>query len=176
VLLDALCGEPDPELTALLGAAAADELREALCSRARRWADAVARGRVWEVLTLDAAAAAVSDHDGAVLLAGWDVPRLSTRHADAALSDLRAGCVVSFAPATDGRPFLVALPGPAADAFALIPERYDNLPQAFTAIGGPIGLLPAERRLVTVADARALLADPLAPGELAGILRPGLGG
>jgi hypothetical protein len=149
-------------------------LRDALRSRARRWADAVARGRAWEANTLNAAAASVHNHQGAVLLAAWDVPRLSVHIAAAALSDLRAGCTVSFAPATDGKPFLVALPGPAADAFALIPERYQNLPEAFAAAGGPIGLLPSERRLVTVGDARALLADPLAPEELNDILRPGL--
>ena len=174
--MDALCGGPDPELDSLLGAYGAATLREALRARARRWADAVAPGRAWEATTLDAAAAAVHDHAGAVLLAGWDVPRLSAHIADAAVSDLRAGCTVSFAPATDGRPFLVALPGPATTAFSLIPARYENIGEAVAAAGGPIGLLPAERRLVTTADARALLADPLAPEELAALLRPSLGG
>jgi len=169
VVVDALCAEPDTELESLLGSAAAD-LHEALRVRARRWAHDVAPGLAWEATTFGAAAAAVDDHAGAVLLAAWDVPRLTAHLADAAVSDLRAGCTVSFAPATDGRPFLVALPGPVADAFEAIPERYENLPQAFAAAGGPIGLLPAERRLVTVADARALLADPVAPADLAAVL------
>lgn len=174
MLVDALCAEPDRELESLMGAAGAAGLREALRGRARRWAHDVAPGLAWEATTLDAAAAATHDHAGALLLAGWDVPRLSARLAEAAVSDLRAGCAVSFAPATDGRPFLVALPGPAAEAFALVPERYENLAEAFAAAGGPIGLLPAERRLATAADARALLADPLAPAELTDILRRSL--
>jgi hypothetical protein len=76
-----------------------------------------------------------------------------------------------MAPATDGRPFLLAL----ADADpALVRAAADGLPDRESAIGlidGEIGLLRSERRLVTPGDARAFAADPLTPRALADLLR-----
>jgi hypothetical protein len=50
----------------------------------------------------------------------------------------------------------------------------DGLPDRQAAaelIGGELGLLRSERRLVTPGDARAFAVDPLTPTELAGLLR-----
>ena len=38
--------------------------------------------------------------------------------------------------------------------------------------GGAVGLLRSERRLQTLGDARALLADPTAPPDLVPLLEP----
>jgi hypothetical protein len=107
-----------------------------------------------------------------VLLVAPDVPGLDDRLAHAALADLAAGAPLAMAPATDGRPFLVALAR--ADP-ALVRAAADGLPdrQAATKlIDGELGLLRSERRLVTPGDARAFAADPLTPPDLAALLRP----
>jgi hypothetical protein len=106
-----------------------------------------------------------------VLLAASDVPGLDDRLARAALADLAAGARLAMAPATDGRPFLVALAHPDP---ALIRAAADGLPDHLAAselIDGELGLLRSERRLVTPGDARAFAADPLTPPELADLLR-----
>ena len=113
--MTAALGEaPDPVLD--------PELRAAIAARAAAWAEAVATaGRAW---VTDAAPAALSDllseHDGPVLLVAPDVPRLDAALADAALGDLAAGCLLSFAPATDATPFLLALAEPRWEALALL--------------------------------------------------------
>jgi hypothetical protein len=78
-----------------------------------------------------------------------------------------------MAPATDGRPFLVALAK--ADP-ALVMQAAGGLKDRQAAaelVGGEFGLLRSERRLVSPGDARAFLADPLAPRQIAALLRPG---
>lgn len=162
--MTAALGEaPDPVLD--------PELRAAIAARAAAWAEAVATaGRAW---VTDAAPAALSDllseHDGPVLLVAPDVPRLDAALADAALGDLAAGCLLSFAPATDATPFLLALAEPRWEALALL-ALGDRTRDAFfaeiLALGGEVGLLRSERRLVTPADARALALDPLVPEPL----------
>lgn len=96
-----------------------------------------------------------------------DVPRLDDALAAAALSDIAAGCVLSFAPATDARPYLIALSSPRPELLALFEggRRRDEIFAEATALG-EVGLLRSERRLVTPEDARALALDPLAPAEL----------
>jgi hypothetical protein len=123
----------------------------------------------------DAAAAveALRGHEGPVLLVAPDVPGLDGRLAEAALADLRAGANLAMAPATDGRPFLVALA--TADP-ALVEQAAGGLKNREAAadlIGGEFGLLRSERRLVTPGDARAFAADPLTPPQIAALLRPG---
>jgi hypothetical protein len=76
-----------------------------------------------------------------------------------------------MAPATDGRPFLIALAEPEP---LLVRAAANGLPDRQSAaelIGGEIGLLRSERRLVTPGDARAFAADPLTPRALADLLR-----
>jgi hypothetical protein len=121
----------------------------------------------------DAAAAleALAGHTGPVILLAPDVPGLDDRLAQAVLADLAAGAQLAMAPATDGRPFLVALAS--ADA-GLVRAAADGLPGQLGAselIDGDVGLLRSERRLVTPGDARAFAADPLTLPELATLLR-----
>jgi hypothetical protein len=66
----------------------------------------------------------------------------------------------------------VALARPDPD---LVRAAADGLPDRQAAaelIGGELGLLRSERRLVSPGDARAFAADPLTPPELAELLRP----
>jgi len=115
---------------------------------------------------------ALGDHHGPLLLAAPDVPRLDDALAEAALGDLAAGCALSFAPATDARPCLLALASPDDDLLRLVTarRRRDEVLAAALALGGEVGLLRSERRLVTPGDARALALDPLAPPELVALL------
>ena len=117
------------------------------------------------------AVAVLDGHAGPVLLVAADVPGLDDRLASMAFADLAAGARLAMAPATDGRPFLIAL---ARAEPALVRAAADGLPDRQAAaelIGGELGLLRSERRLVTAGDARAFAADPLTPTELAGLLR-----
>jgi len=116
------------------------------------------------------AVAVLDGHTGPVLLVAADVPGLDDRLASMAFADLAAGARLAMAPATDGRPFLIAL---ATAEPALVRAAADGLPDRQAAaelIGGELGLLRSERRLVTAGDARAFAADPLTPTELAGLL------
>ena len=117
------------------------------------------------------AVAVLDGHTGPVLLVAADVPGLDDRLASMAFADLAAGARLAMAPATDGRPFLIAL---ATAEPALVRAAADGLPDRQAAaelIGGELGLLRSERRLVTAGDARAFAADPLTPTELADLLR-----
>ena len=154
----------------MIGANAYAGLQDELAARARRWAAAVAPDRAFEATSPDAAAAALHDHDGPVLLAAPDVPGLALHHARAALEDLAHGVRIAVAPATDSRPFLVALPGADPELIALALGPFEGALAAAQSVGEGLGLLRSERRLVTPADARALLADPMAPAELVGFL------
>jgi non-ribosomal peptide synthetase component F len=178
---------PDPALDA--------ELRAAVAAIAGRWAVATAApGRALasdRVAGADVAGtepfaepdpeavagalgATLAGHGGPVLLVAADVPRLDAQLAHAALGDLAAGCGLSFAPATDGRPFLLALPAPTPEALALIGARDRTREEVFAAamaLGGEVGMLRSERRVVTAADARALSLDPLVPPELRALAR-----
>lgn len=174
VVLGSLAAPPDPELDALLGTAGAAQVRDALVARARRWAAAVAPDIAFEANTAGAAAAALHDHGGPVLLASWDVPGLSERLAAAALADLRAGAFVTFAPATDGRPFLLGLPSMDEEVVALLDTSPEQVMAYASRHEGGMGMLPHERRLVSAGDARALAADPLAPAELVELLAEAL--
>ena len=159
----------------MLGEDGAVALRHALVARARRWAAAVAPDVAFEATSGGAVSVALHDHDGPVLVASWDVPGLDVGLAEAALADLEAGAALSFAPAMDGRPYLVAMP---AVDHELLEELADGHPDRLfaraTAAEGGMGMLRSERRLVSAADARALAADPLAPEDLVALLAPAL--
>jgi len=167
-----LAAPHDPALDELLGADAAQALRAELAARARRWAAAVAPDRAFEATSLAAAEAALHGHGGPVLLAAPDVPALDERLASQALADLAAGCDVVVGAAHDARPFIVAVPRPDADLLALVEETFaGGVLTAFAERGLTIGMLRHERRLASAADARALAIDPLAPPDLAALVR-----
>jgi hypothetical protein len=146
-------------------------VRGLLAARALAWAAAQAPSLHGTVDDGPGAVTALAGHSGPVLLVAPDVPGLDDRLAEAALGDLAHGARLAMAPATDGRPFLVAFAR--ADP-ELVRAAADGLPgrqAAVELIGGEIGLLRSERRLVTPGDARAFAADPLTPPDLAALLR-----
>jgi hypothetical protein len=160
----AALGEPhDPALD--------PALREAVADGAARWADAIATpGRAFVThAPPEELPGLLAGHHSPVLLVAPDVPRLDAALAEAALGDLAAGCVLSFAPATDAKPYLLAFADPRPEALALLtnPDRRREalFAEAMT-LGDQVGLLRSERRVVTPADARALALDPLVPEPL----------
>lgn len=175
IVLTTLAAPPDPSLGAVLGEEAADALGAELAARARRWAAAAAPDRAFEATSVAAAAMALHDHAGPVLLAAPDVPGLSADLADAALGDLAAGARLVVAPTNDGSAFLLAVPGMDEQLLDAAAGGFEALVAAAAARGeGGLGMLRSERRLVSAADARALAADPCAPEELLRHLRTGL--
>jgi hypothetical protein len=172
VIVGSLGAPHDPGLDELLGADGARELRAVLAARARRWAAAVAPDRAFEATTLGAAEAALSGHDGPVLLAAPDVPALDPALARTALEDLAAGCDIALGAAHDARPYLLAVPRPDPGLMALVERSLDGgVLGAFAERDVTLGMLRHERRLASAADARALAIDPLAPADLAAIVR-----
>lgn len=141
-------------------------LRAAIAADALAWAGRA--GRPFALDGIDDVAAALGGHDGPVLLVAGDVPRLDDELAAAALGDLAAGCILSFAPATDGKPFLVALSSARRELLDLFrgERRREAVFARTMALGGEVGLLRSERRVVTPADARALALDPMVPEPL----------
>jgi hypothetical protein len=172
VIVGSLGAPHDPGLDELLGADGAREVRAALAARARRWAAAVAPERAFEATTLGAAEAALSGHDGPVLLAAPDIPALDPALARTALEDLAAGCDIALGAAHDARPYILAVPRPDPGLMALVERSLDGgVLGAFAERGVTLGMLRHERRLASAADARALAIDPLAPADLAALVR-----
>jgi glycosyltransferase A (GT-A) superfamily protein (DUF2064 family) len=125
----------------------------------------------------DSVARVLARTDGPLLIVWPDLPRLSPRHAAAALDDLGAGADVVLGPAIDGGLYLLGIRGPSGDLFGL-PEQAWRSPDAMTVgfaaareAGLEIGILRAERSLNRPADVRAAVVDPLLPDVLAEILR-----
>jgi hypothetical protein len=117
--------------------------------------------------------AALGDHEGPVVLVAPDVPALGDHHLEAVRGDLAAGVLLSTAATGDGTPFLVALSSAAPELLALVGASFNDVLAAAAAAadgGRELGMLRAERRLTTLGDARALLADPLTPPELRALL------
>ena len=104
------------------------------------------------------------------MLVAPDVPGLSAHHLAAARDDLAAGVLLTSAPSNDGTPFVVALARPAPELLALVGAPFEDVAAAALNLGGELGMLRAERRLATLADALAMRADPLAPPELRDLL------
>lgn len=124
-----------------------------------------------------ASARVLSMHPGPLLVVGTDLATLSAQHARAALEDLADGCDVCFGPAFDGGYYLVALAAPQPRLFDLPRDAWGgpgvlelSLQAAATA-GLSLGMLRGERDLDTPADARAALADPCFPADIAAVLR-----
>ena len=124
----------------------------------------------------DASARVLTRSGGPLLIVWPDLPQLRVAHATAALDDLASGCDVVLGPAIDGGLYLVGIPRPLPELFAL-PEhawRNDVMGVALSAIrdvGFEVGILRAERALHRPADVRAALADPVLPADVAAILR-----
>jgi hypothetical protein len=177
VIVGALGAPRDPELERLLGDGGARRLRAVLAARARRWAAEAAPGQAFEASTVAAAQAALHDHRGPVLLAAPDVPGLDATLACAALADLAAGCDVAVGVTHDARPYVIAAPSADSDFLELVGASFaGGVLTAFAERGLTLGMLRHERRLATAADARALAIDPLAPPDLAALLRERLSG
>jgi hypothetical protein len=106
------------------------------------------------------------------VLVAPDVPALGDHHLDAVRGDLAAGVLLSTAATGDGTPFLIALSSAAPELLALVGASFNDVLAAAAADGGgrELGMLRAERRLTTLGDARALLADPLTPPDLRALL------
>jgi rSAM/selenodomain-associated transferase 1 len=118
------------------------------------------------------------EHGGPLVLVGVDTPQIRPAVGHQALGDLRAGVDVTFGPAADGGYYLVGLREPHPEIFALPSEEWGgervlelSLAAAHEA-GLSLAMLRAERDLDDEADARAMLADPLTPPDIAALLRP----
>lgn len=124
-----------------------------------------------------ATARAFAMHDGPLLTVGTDLATLEPRHAAAALDDLADGIDVTFGPAFDGGYYLIGLREPHPEVFALPSEAWGGPRvlqlslQAAAEAGLSLGMLRGERDLDTPADARAALADPRFPEDIAAALR-----
>jgi rSAM/selenodomain-associated transferase 1 len=124
-----------------------------------------------------ATARVLAMHDGPLLTVGTDLATLEPRHAAAALDDLADGIDVTFGPAFDGGYYLIGLREPHPEVFALPSEAWGGPRvlqlslQAAAEAGLSLGMLRGERDLDTPADARAALADPRFPDDIAAALR-----
>ena len=116
-------------------------------------------------------------HQGPLLTVGTDLATLEPAHAAAALDDLADGIDVTFGPAFDGGYYLIGLREPHPEVFALPSEAWGGARvlqlslQAAAEAGLSLGMLRGERDLDTPADARAALADPRFPDDIAAALQ-----
>jgi glycosyltransferase A (GT-A) superfamily protein (DUF2064 family) len=96
--------------------------------------------------------------------------------AEAALSDLDAGCALAIGPVFDGGLYLLALGGPVPGLDELSEDELggrhvmNGLIELTVRDELEVGLLRTQRGLRTEADVLAVLADPLTDGELRGLL------
>jgi hypothetical protein len=142
-------------------------------ARVRAWATAAGGGRApLELAAAGDLAPALTGHAGPVVIVAPDVPALSAHHLAAIRADLAVGVLLSTAATGDGTPFLVALSGPEPDLLALVGAPFTDLLAAAARDGRELGMIRAERRLSSVADARALQVDPLTPPDLLALLAP----
>jgi hypothetical protein len=157
-----------------LGAEGADALSGALRDRALHWARRASDdgAEPLQLARADELPAALDGHAGPVVLVAPDVPALADHHLAAVRDDLAAGVLLSTAATGDGTPFIVALSRPAPELVALVGAPFNELLATAVRLDGELGMIRAERRLSTLADARALLADPLTPPDLRALLGP----
>ena len=155
-----------------------EPLEQELVGRARRWADALAPGRVVAAPrgVGEAVAALFADGDGPVLVVWPELARWRSDHASGALDDLADDCEVSVGPMFDGGFYLVAFARPVPALVGLPDDAWQArdpiglVADAARRSGLGIGLLRTERGLRTPADVSALLADPLVDDGLRGLL------
>jgi uncharacterized protein len=195
-------------LEPILGADGAVALQAALIDQATGWARGVAPGRVHiahdppdagpelrelvpdDVYTFpqngDGIAGRLADavgrvfaHGSGPLLIVWpDLPQLRAEHATAALDDLANNCDLVLGPAIDGGFYLIGIPRPLPELFALSEQAWRNADAMSIGVaaareaGLEIGILRAERALHRPADVRAALADPLLPDGIRSLLEP----
>jgi glycosyltransferase A (GT-A) superfamily protein (DUF2064 family) len=118
-----------------------------------------------------------AEHGGPVVLVGVDTPQLRPEVGRRALEDLREGCDATFGPTNAGGYYLVGLREPRPAVFDVPggawggPELFGRTLEAAHRAGLSLGMLRAERELDDEGDARALLADPLAPADVVELLR-----
>jgi uncharacterized protein len=119
----------------------------------------------------------LTEHGGPIVLIGVDTPQLEPEVGRQALEDLRRGCDVTFGPAADGGYYLIGLREPHPELFALPTEAWGG-PQvlelslaAAHRAGLSMAMLRSERDLDEEDDARAFLADPLAPPDIVSLLK-----
>ena len=109
---------------------------------------------------------------GPLLIAAADCPRLSADHAAAALDDLAAGCDVTIGATLEAGWYLAGLREPRPELLTVAPEAWQRdggitlVLRRARELGAEVGMLRYERPLITPDDVAALLADPLAPGDL----------
>jgi glycosyltransferase A (GT-A) superfamily protein (DUF2064 family) len=162
VVLDALAAACEPPL-------GSPELRAWLRAHALAWARAAGGGA--DPLELTAASEVMGlVGDGPLILVAPDVPALADHHLAAARDDLAAGVLLSSAATGDGTPFLMALSVADPELLAAVGASFNDVLGLAAARGGELGMIRAERRLATLADARALLVDPLTPPALRALL------
>lgn len=165
-----MAGQPDGSLLKAIGPANHARLRARLLAHAVGWCARAAHGDALMAESGEDLPRVLDGHAGPVYLVATDVPALGPAHLQAAWSDLDDGVLATLAPATDGHPFLVALAQPDAELLAAACEGFPALGLVVRDRGSAMGLLRSERRLQTLADARALLADPTTPAELVALL------
>lgn len=116
---------------------------------------------------------------GPLVVVGTDVPTLTAADLRAAFDALAAGLDLVLGPARDGGYYLVGLSRPLPGLFAIDPTLWggDRVLAATVAAAADAGLdaalLDLRGDLDTPADAWALLADPLLPGDIAALLTAG---
>ncbi|HYF24534.1 MAG TPA: hypothetical protein VD931_02235 [Baekduia sp.] len=171
VVVDAMAAPRDPALRDRLGPELDDHLRAVVRAHVVRWARAVP-GEAYEAARGEDVPPLLHGHDGPVVLVAPDVPGLAPHHLHAACDDLDAGVTLAFGAAGDGLPFLLVLASPDPDLLRRAGDPFDDLAAIAAAGGGSFGMLRQERRLASVADARAWRADPVAPLGLRDLLAP----
>ena len=173
MIVGSLGAPHDPGLDELLGADGARELRTAL---ARPRAALGRRGGAAARLRGDHPRRGGGRRGPATTAPSCSPPptspRLTPRWRARRLEDLAAGCDIALGAAHDARPYLLAVPRPDPALLALVERSLDGgVLGAFAERGVTLGMLRHERRLASAADARALAIDPLAPPDLAALVR-----
>lgn len=173
VLVESGASEPLSGLAGQLDAAARAQLDAALLGRAREWAASVSGSAPVETDFAGLVAAA----EGAEALLVLRPALINFGEALAAdlRSDLDAGCELIVGPTLNGGWYLLAL-SPAN--LELLQAAGDGGPRSAGGLlaasrgsqGLEVGLMRAERDLVTDADLRAAQADPLVDPEIAALI------
>ena len=117
-----------------------------------------------------------AEHPGPLVIVGTDCPALRENHAEQALEALDDGADACFGPAMDGGYYLLALKRPLAATFALPagawggPTVLELSVRCARRAGAEVALIHPERDLDDVHDARAAIAHPQTPSDVAELL------